>query len=113
MIFILFFIFGACCIYAYFLTRRILNIVKKIDYEKWVYLTSFRLPIIKYLLPFLWVNPYRFRRFIKTGESFGNQKLKSDMRLEATLHIIAMVSWMIIMLTILMTFLSALIVGDL
>jgi len=88
-----------------------LNIVKKIDYEKWAYLTSFRLPIIKRFLPFLWVNPFRFRRFIKAGESFGNQKLKSDMVLEATIHIILMVSWMIIMLISLMAFVSALIVG--
>ena len=92
-----FFVFAVAGIREYFITKHILILMKDIDYEKWVYLTSFSLPGIKYLL---WMNPFRFRKFVKGGNYLNNARLQDYIRLYRKNQTIAMICWIILMVEI-------------
>ncbi len=91
-----FFVFAVACIREYFITKNILILIKDIDYEKWVYLTSFSfsLPGIKY---FLWVNPSRFRKFVQAGDYLNNARLQDYIRLYRNNRTMGMICWIILM----------------
>lgn len=92
-----FFVFAIACIREYFITKNILILMKDIDYKKWVYLTSFSLPGIKYLL---WMNPFRLRKFVKGGNYLNNTRLQDYIRLYRKNRTIAMICWIILMVEI-------------
>jgi hypothetical protein len=68
---------------GYFSTRKILAMIKIIDYDKWLFLTSSSLPVIKHLFTenCLWVNSVRFNKFIKLGEYLNNPELEKQIKL--------------------------------
>jgi len=89
-----FFIFVFFCVRAYVLAKKILSLVKEIDYDTWLYLKSPSLPIVKY---FMWVNPIRFGSFVKTCNGFNNIQLKSYLKRYVWNHKFAMACFIILM----------------
>ena len=67
---------------GYFLVRKLLSLVKRNDYEMWGYLTSASLPLVKYLVRenFIWYNPHRFDKFVRSGEFFNDSELEKYIR---------------------------------
>jgi len=68
---------------GYFLTRKVLALVKNINHDKWLFLTTSSLPVIKHLFTenFIWVNSVRFNKFIKSGEYLNNPGLEKQIKL--------------------------------
>ena len=64
---------------AYWLTCEILALLERTDYEKMLYLTSSSLPILKHVVggSFIWVNPIRFNKFIKTKDASRQEDIET------------------------------------
>ncbi len=77
LIIIPFLIFFILCIQNYFISKKILVLIKKTNANEWKHLTSSSLPIIKYLVNenFIWINFMRFNNFLKSKDYSNNSDL--------------------------------------
>ena len=80
----------------FFLMKKILSLVKKIDYETWDFLmsssNSFWNDLIGEHSP-VWVNSRRFGEFIKDGDYFNDSDLEKSVGLYKICKIAAFLSW--------------------
>jgi len=78
-------------------TRRLLRKVGEIDPAKERELARVNNPILRLFLPF---NPRQLTRFLKSGDSLGNEELKHHIDALRKIPWLAIISWVLMMLII-------------
>jgi len=94
---------------TYGLARKILRLIKKIDYEKWQFLMSSSIPILNSLISEdsgFWVNTSRFGKFIKERNNLNDMELKKQIELYIKyrrllyIFMFIMICWIIFMMLV-------------
>ena len=83
--------------------RKILSLVKKIDYEKWNFLTSSSIPLLNDMIgekSVIWVNLVRFEKFVRGGEYFNDPKLEKYVRHYRRNKLVGFLCWVASMVSI-------------
>ena len=98
-----FFCFFIGVLRTYYLMRKILSLVKEIDYEKWNFLMSSSIPFLNNLIgekSVIWVNSVRFGKFVRGGEYFNDPQLERYVRLYRRNKVVAFLCWVACMVSI-------------